>query len=235
VTSDTPDDRSPEARVLSDLMWIRERVVNVVGHELRTPASTIRGLAEALAHADDPARAGELVAALQRQAVRLERLVDDLLAAAHVTSSLPLGTPTRVDVAPILDAAWADAGGSPERLVLDLGEPSVTARARSVRRIFDHVLANAVTVGAGTARVASRRADRRVLLVVDSPGPELPPEDIRFATEMFWRGERAVTSAPGLGLGLAVAGALAEHEAGSLAVEALAGGGVRTTITLPAA
>jgi signal transduction histidine kinase len=97
------------------------------------------------------------------------------------------------------------------------------------------VLRNAVNLGDGSATVDSCRDDGMIAVGVDSPGPPLPDEDIRFAVEPFWRGERAVTSTPGLGLGLAVARALAEHEGGTLTVEALAGGGLRTTIGLPAA
>lgn len=222
-------------RVLSDLMWIRERVVNVVGHELRTPASTIRGLADTLAVASDPERAAELIAALQRHSARLERLVDDLLAAAGVTASLPVGSPVPVEVAPVISAAWRGAGGEPERLVVALGPTTVTARPRSVRRILEHVLANAVTFSTGPTTVATRPDGALVVVQVDSPGPELASEDVRFATEMFWRGERAVTALPGLGLGLAVARALAEHESGRVDVDALDGGGMRTSILLPAA
>lgn len=224
-----------EDRVLSDLLWIRERVVNVVGHELRTPASTVRGLADALAAAPDPAHAADLVAAIQRHATRLEGLVDDLLAASGVTSSLPVGAPVPLELGPAVTEAWRAAGGAPAGLIADYGPTRVSARPRSVRRILDHVLANAVTFGSGDTTVATRPEGPHVLLTVDSPGPELPREDVRFATELFWRGERAVTTVPGLGLGLAVARALAEHEEGALDVDALDGGGLRTVVALRAA
>jgi signal transduction histidine kinase len=80
-----------------------------------------------------------------------------------------------------------------------------------------------------------RDGDRdTVRVVVDSPGAPLPAEDLRYALQPFWRGERAVTTAPGLGLGLTIARILAEHERGTLRIAGREGGGLLTSIELPA-
>jgi two-component system phosphate regulon sensor histidine kinase PhoR len=223
-----------EAR--EQLDWLRERVLNVVGHELRTPVTTIRGLADALAGTEDPVARSELLTALRRHAARLERLLDDLLGAAGVTTSLPVGPAAAIDVGATVRSAWVELGGAPGRLAVDADATAVvSARPQSVQRVLAAVLGNAVAYGDGVTTVGVERSGGAIVTVVDSPGPDLPDEDIRFATEAFWRGERAVTTVPGLGLGLAVARSLAEHERGRLDVVAKPGGGVRTTISLPAA
>jgi two-component system phosphate regulon sensor histidine kinase PhoR len=215
----------------SDLEWLKERALNVIGHELRTPTSTVRGLAEVLIANDDRDDRDELLAALVRNARRLELLLDDLLAAAGVTTALPVGPAEPVDLPEAIRGALNGTGPA-----VDIsGAGVVFARPRSVGRIVSAVLDNARAYGDAPVTVAVRHDEDRVRAVVDSPGPELSPEDIRYALEPFWRGERAVTTRPGLGLGLAVASRLAAHEGGRLWVEGRSGGGLLTTLELPPA
>ena len=214
-----------------DREWLEQRALNVIGHELRTPVSTVRGLAEVLTREQDPHRRDELTAALVRNARRLEGLLDDLLAAAGVTTALPSGEAEPVDLPDAIRSAW---DGDRDALVVS-GTGVAVARRGSVDRIVNAVLDNARGYGGTPLTVSVSRADRRVNAVLDSPGPELAAEDVRYALEPFWRGERAVTARPGLGIGLPVAGALAAHEGGRLWVEARPGGGLLTFLELPAA
>jgi signal transduction histidine kinase len=62
----------------ADQEWLERRALNVIGHELRTPATTVRGLAELFAAGVQPDERPDLVDALVRNARRLESLVDDL-------------------------------------------------------------------------------------------------------------------------------------------------------------
>jgi signal transduction histidine kinase len=213
-----------------DQEWVERRAINVIGHELRTPASTVRGIAEVLsAESGAPARP-ELVEALLRNSRRLEALVDDLLTATSVTTSLPVGPTAQIALADKVWASWPDDSG------LEVsGSGTVLARASSVRRILAAVFDNARTYGQPPLTVTIVPSGEHVRVAFDSPGPELPAEDVRLALEPFWRGERAVTAAPGLGLGLTVAAALAGHEDGRLWVEARPGGGMLTYLELAAA
>jgi signal transduction histidine kinase len=213
-----------------DREWLEHRALNVLGHELRTPVSTVRGLSEVFAAGADPAVRTDLADALVRNARRLEALVDDLLTATAVWPSLPVGAPESVDIRDRVLASWEEYGG------LEVsGKGRVKARTTSLSRMIGAVLDNARTYGARPLAVKIARRNGRVQTVFDSPGAQLPPEDVRLALEPFWRGERAVTTAPGLGLGLSVANVLAGHEGGRLWVEARRGGGMVTFIELPAA
>jgi len=213
----------------TDREWVERRAINVLGHELRTPVTTVRGLAELLAAGVEPDLQAELVDRLLRNARRLEGLVDDLLAAAEVTTALPVGPAGPVDVADQVRALWPGPG-------LDVvGDEVLWVRDLSVRRILGAAFDNARAYGSLPVTVTVSRDDHQVRTVVDSPGPRLPPEDVRLAVEPFWRGERAVTTAPGLGVGLTVARILAEHEGGRLWVEERPEGGLLTLFELPAA
>ncbi|HEY2430493.1 MAG TPA: HAMP domain-containing sensor histidine kinase [Acidimicrobiales bacterium] len=214
-----------------DQEWLKQRALNVIGHELRTPASTIRGLAEVALYEQDPDARAELLAALVRNARRLEGLLDDLLAASGVSTSLPVDQPEPVDIPTAIRAAVGTGGGDVEIA----GAGVARARRSSIGRIFAAIVDNARAYGERPVTISVERAAGSVCAVVDSPGPPLSGEDIDYALEPFWRGERAVTLRPGLGLGLAVASTLAAHEGGRLWVEDRAGGGLLTLLELPAA
>jgi len=215
----------------ADREWLKQRALNVVGHELRTPASTIRGLAEVLVAEDDPGKRAELMTALLRNARRLEVLLDDLLAAAGVTTALPVGPPEAID----LPEAIRDTRGGADPGIEISGTGVVRARRTSVSRIVGAILDNARAYGEPPLRITVRSGTDRTIAVLDSPGPQLPSEDVRYALEPFWRGERAVTRRPGLGVGLSVAATLATHEGGRLWVEGRDQGGLVTFLELPAA
>jgi two-component system sensor histidine kinase KdpD len=210
---------------------LRRRLVNVVGHELKLPVSTISGLANALAHASDDEIRDVIAPALVRSAARLERLVDDLLLASGVMTVLPVAAPRPTPVGPALTAAWTTAGVP--------GAPSPTpasavalVREDALDRILAAVLDNAAKYGESPVETSVTSSGATVVISVSTGG--VPgPADLENALEPFYRGEQAVTSAPGLGLGLAVAAALAEQDGGSVTIGA-EDQRVVTSIVLPA-
>jgi signal transduction histidine kinase len=205
---------APEAGDDRDLDLLRRRVINVVGHELRTPVTTLRGLAELLAEPGlTPARSDEVRDALVRTARRTEALLDDLLVAAGVTTALPVAPPRPTPV-----------GGS-----IALARPGV------VDRITSALLDNAERYAGGTGALQVERRGADVVLVVADRGPGVPEEELPLLTEPFFRGEQAVLTHHALGLGLAVAKALAEQDGGSLRVADRDGGGLVVEVRLPAA
>src|SRR4051812_41588196 len=92
---DTGGEITDAARALAEVDAIRRRVVNVVGHALRTPVTTIAGMATALESATDDNTRTMLIDGLSRNARRVELLLDELLVAAGVSTALPVGDPER--------------------------------------------------------------------------------------------------------------------------------------------
>jgi two-component system phosphate regulon sensor histidine kinase PhoR len=213
----------PPVATSEDLDLLSRRVVNVIGHELRTPVTTVRGLAESLADAADDTARAELTAALVRSAVRLERLVDDLLLASGVFTASPTGDAVDVDLVDALRrSGWTAA--------ID-GHATARARADAVDRILEPVIDNALRHGQPVeARLAEH--DATVVIDIESSGPELAEGDVALLCEPFFRGEQAVMTAPGLGLGLAVARTVARVEGGDVHAHARAGGGLVVRIEL---
>jgi len=100
--------------------------------------------------------------------------------------------------------------------------------------MIERILDNARRYGSPPHTLNARSSDGRELITVSSAGAELSSDDVHLAFELFYRGEGAVTAAPGFGLGLPVARALARQHGGDLSIGAQSGGGLDVTIDLPA-
>lgn len=219
------------AAALEALDLARRRFVNVVGHELRTPVTTLRGLAEELPVASlDEVR--ELAPALVRNARRVEALLDDLLLAADITTALPVGEPEPIDLVATAQAAW-DSLANGEQLDLGgLSEAIVAMRPGAADIMLERVLDNAHRYGKPPFELETTRHEGKVRIRVSNGGADLGDDDVHLAFELFYRGEGAVTSAPGFGLGLPVARALARQHDGDLTLASRDGGGLDVIIDL---
>lgn len=216
---------------------LRRRVLNVVGHELRTPVTTLRGLAESLGSAGDPAAEADLREALRRTARRTEALLDDLLLATGVSTALPVGDPVPCPVAATARAAWAelDSAAATGAELEVAGDAVVAAPPGVLHRVLNALLDNAARYGEAPVQLRVRTVGPEVEIVVLDRGPGLPAAEVALATEPFFRGERAVLGHHSLGLGLSVVRSLAEHLDGSVEVRNRDGGGFAVELRLPAA
>ncbi|MDX1658375.1 MAG: HAMP domain-containing sensor histidine kinase [Nitriliruptorales bacterium] len=214
-------------RARADVDLLRRRIVNVVGHALRTPMATLRGRAEVLVVEEDQDRRDEYARELLRAARRVEKLLDDVLVAAEIDTRLPVGKPEPLSVGPVA------AQLAPEDAEVDDDGTQALVAKDALRWVLNHLIDNAEQYGDGPVEVTVRGADGQVRIVVGAPGPELPEEDIRLAFEPFYRGEHAVIrKAVGLGVGLPVARRIAEHAGGSLDLRHREGGGAEAVLTL---
>lgn len=211
------DDGAADQRAALD--ELRARVMNVVGHGLRTPMATVRGQAQVLARTDDPEQRDELIAALVASTERLERLLDDVLVAAEVETRLPVGTPDDVPAGPALRRAWERLAPDGASLEVDAPEDH-TARVAddALAWILRHVLDNAARYGDGTVRATvGTRGDATELRIGSTPLEPVTEQDLANAFELFYRGHNAVTTAAArLGVGLCVARRIARRAGGDV-------------------
>ena len=232
-----PVDAEPARELAAEqaaLRHVRERVMNVVGHALRTPMATVRGQTEVLARTTDEAQRTQLVEGLLRNTRRLERLLDDVLVAAGIETRLPVRAPEDVRLADAVQVVWADLGS--DRPLDVTGDPAATARVATdaLRWMLHHLLDNVVRYGDGPVEVGIRVLGERATLTVGGAGPELSPGDLANAFELFYRGEHAVMrSGDRMGVGLPVARRLAEFMRGSVSLEPRPGGGAVAVVMLP--
>lgn len=211
------------------LDYVRDRVIHVVGHELRTPVTTVRGLAELMDSASDAELRETLLPALLRNARRTERLLDDLLLAAEVGTVRPTDDAVVVDLADVITEQTAGA----DLRVEGWPDGRVLGHRDSIHRAVGHLVKNAEHYSDGPPWMRFESDSQTITIVVGTP-VESRIRDLDLVFELFFRGEIAVTRAPGLGVGLAAAKALAQLDGGDVTIVQNSGV-VETRLQLPRA
>jgi two-component system, OmpR family, sensor kinase len=225
------------SQVGTTLRGQREFVANA-SHQLRTPLTGLRLRLEAASlKSRDPEVERELAAA-EHETERLARLLSELLTLAG-GGERPAAQP--LDVAEVVDAAWARWQGPADRseheLVVEPGPPVVVAAsAEDLAAILDNLTENALNYSPpGTAVTLTWAADGdRVRLAVLDEGPGLNADESERVFQRFYRGSASANGAAGTGLGLAVVESLAARWGGEVALTNRPEGGARAEVTLQA-
>ena len=223
------------AEALREANRLKDALIAAVSHDLRTPLTTIKGLAEELGRSGDGrARTIEI------ESDRLNRLVADLLDLSRLRAG-------GFELQPEINAAEDLVGAA-------LNQISRMPRANDVRVVtpndvvvghFDFVhslralvnlLENALKYSPAGSPVELHveRDDRFVNFRVTDRGPGIPREDAQRVFEPFVRAGNVDRSASGAGLGLSIAQGLAAQQGGAISYESRAGGGSIFILSLPA-
>ncbi len=228
------------ARVQSTVTSER-RLVATMSHELRTPLAN-QQVALDVALADPDADAGELRAAATtalEQSRRAARTIDALLVLARAQSGEATGPPVPVDLRAAVADAVEQVRASDDGLTWDVrlapvtvpGEPVLLGRA--VANLVDNAAQHNVPHGRVAVRLTAEPAGAR--LVVENTGPPVPPESAADLVLPFRRAaaDRTATDG-GVGLGLSVVRAVADHHGGTLVLTPRPDGGLVAELSLPA-
>lgn len=225
------------------LEHLRKEFVGNVSHELRTPLSLIKGYTETLLDGakDNPDVAAKFLQTIDRNARRLDLLIQDLLTISALESGRIAMNPQPVSLRALVDRSFVDlqSRADARRVVLQNQLPEMTARADETRveQVLGNLLENAVKYGreGGTVIVGGRdTGDGRVELFVKDDGPGIPPEARERVFERFYRLDKARTREQGgTGLGLAIVKHIVQAHGGRVWVESGAGQGATFFFTLP--
>jgi signal transduction histidine kinase len=224
---------------LERLFDARRELVAWASHDLRTPLANMQAMIEALE--DGLVDQTETLPVLREQVRVLTHLVDDLFELARIDAgalTLELReTPLQPVVVSCLRGVEADARLRGIDLASDVtGEARARCAPEKVERVLLNLLTNALrhTPSDGAVAVRVAQDERQVLISVEDTGDGLGDEAVTRMFDRFWRGDPART-APGAGLGLAIARGLVEAHGGRIWAENRPGGGARVSFTLPAA
>jgi signal transduction histidine kinase len=188
----------------------RRDLVIAVSHDLRTPLSSMRAIAEAIDEkvVGDPATLQRYAAEMRRSAEALTTLVDDLFELVQLESgAISLGT-ERASLSEVVGAAVAACDG------------------QAVEKGLRH------TPAEGTVRVEARQIRGALEVAVEDSGQGIAKADLERVFEPFWRGD-AARSDQGSGLGLAVSKRIVEALGGAISVHSEPSRGSRFEVLLP--
>jgi two-component system, OmpR family, phosphate regulon sensor histidine kinase PhoR len=230
---------------------LRADFVANASHELRTPLAALSGFIETLqGPARDDASARErFLGIMRQQALRMARLIDDLLSLSRIELSEHVRPDTPVDVVPIVkqvaDGLESLAKERGVELTLDIAQASavITGDRDELLRLFENLIENALKYGASGGKVMVALTTRmqtdgvsEVSVAVKDFGPGIPPEHLPRLTERFYRVDVGDSrSQGGTGLGLSLVKHITTRHRGRLAIESTLGEGATFTVTFPQA
>jgi len=197
----------------------RMRMLAAVGHDLRTPMTSLRIRAEMVDDADlrDP-----MIRTLDEMTVMADGLVSFARGGGEAERT------ETVDLADLLARVCAERGAT-----LSGGNASVRGRPVALGRLFGNLVDNALRYG-GSASVAISAAGDDARVDIDDTGPGIPPERIEEMFRPFTRGDDSRSARTGgAGLGLSIARGVAVAHGGRIALANRDGGGLCVTVVLP--
>ena len=219
---------------LTHLNRLKSEFVALVSHELRSPIASIIGAVTSARKPEMGEHRAELEDIVERAALRLGTMVEDLLSAAELERGDTVRRLEAVNLAQLVREAAADHEVTDRHVdVVAPPEAIAVCDREYVRRIVDNLIDNAFKYGRPPVRIEIEAKGASVLLSVLDAGRGIPEQD---RDRVFDRFQRLDTiNGHGLGLGLSVVQGLVEAMGGEVRVEEAPGGGAAFLIRFPKA
>ena len=216
-----------------------EDLMSVLGHELRSPLTAIRGAATLLLQAHDELpheKVFDLLRLIDSQAARMADRVEDVLVAGRLDGGrqpvLNEAVMLSDVIADVVEATREQAGGRRIRVPARVEGITVLADSQRLAQVLRVLIDNAVRVSppGTTVEVRVETGPGLARILVRDRGPGVEPAD---RARIFERGVKLDVAGPGAGLGLYVAAGLLALMKGTIGVEARTGGGSTFWFALP--
>lgn len=224
----------------------RRQMTADIAHDLRTPLTVILGYTEALS---DGKLSGtpETYEVMYKESQHLSHLIDDLrLLSLADTGELPLNLRP---VAPRELLKRAAAAYQPQAATKEIellveaapSLPEINVDPERMAQVLNNLVGNALRHTPQNGRVTLTAAQHNgdILLAISDTGAGIPPEDLPYIFNRFYRGDKARSRAAydqqngESGLGLAIARSIIHAHGGDITVDSAVGSGATFTITLP--
>ena len=210
---------------LSRFVLDRTKMLAALGHDLRTPITTLRLRAEFIE--DDEVRQ------------KILQTLDEMFEMAEATLSFAREEAAQektrlVDVGALISTVCADLAdtGFPVECA-DTGSFTIRCRPSGLKRAFRNIVENALAYG-HRARVFVEHKRGDVAVMIDDDGPGIPRGDMERVFSPFVRLENSRNmDTGGVGLGLAIARSIVRNHGGDITLQNRPEGGLRVTIMLP--
>jgi PAS domain S-box-containing protein len=219
----------------------RDDILGIVAHDLRSPLNSVVLQSTLLASAGLDPRCLRAAEAIERSAMRMARLIQDLLDVTSMEAGQLSVSPERVRsdqvLADAVDAQKLHAGSLRVELRLELPPhlPDVRADRDRLHQVFENLIGNALkfTRAGGAITVGATACDGGVVFSVRDTGTGIPPDHLPHLFDRFWQARRG--DRHGAGLGLPIVKGIIEAHGGRIWVKSTVGEGSVFSFTLPLA
>lgn len=211
---------------LTRFVFDRTKMLAALGHDLRTPITSLRLRAEFIE--DDEIRQ------------KIEQTLDEMFEMAEATLSFAREEAAQektrlVDVGALISTVCEDLAdtGFPVECA-DTGSFTIRCRPLGLKRAFRNIIENAIAYGKCARVRIEHHLGGDVAIMVDDDGPGIPKGDMERVFSPFVRLENSRNmDTGGVGLGLAIARSIVRSHGGDIVLQNRPEGGLRVTLTLP--
>ena len=205
----------------------------VMAHEIRNPLAGIKGFAQLVETASDLEQARHYAGKIVAQSLRMEALVNDLLAFARDDQGERQTTNLSILVEECIGLVRMETADRQTHIVVDVASPVMAhVNADRIVQMLLNLMKNAIQAmpDDGLMKVILRQKNGTVQMTIGDNGIGISPEQLPHILEPFW-----TSKATGTGLGLALCRKVAEEHGGRLTIESSVGIGTECTVSLPVA
>ncbi|CAG7620825.1 sensor histidine kinase [Leucobacter soli] len=219
------------------------RFIGDAGHELRTPLVSVRGYAELyrMGALQDEEHVGQAMERIEKEAIRMTSLVEDLLALARLDERRPLEL-TELQLNRLAaDTAMDTMAQDPDRevrVIEDSADPVVTGDEHKVRQVMTNLIGNALRYSPEGSpleiAVSSDPARNTASFDIIDHGEGVPEQFREKIFDRFWRADNSRNrETGGSGLGLSIVQSIIAAHGGSVRATETPGGGATFRVELP--
>lgn len=229
------------AHLMAESEKLRTILLDSLSHELRTPLSAIIGSVTALSDGDEIFSRNDrlqLLSTIRQGAVRMNRLVTNLLGMVRLESGMLHLNRQWCDPADIIGVSVKQIEDSLENrdLVIEMDESLSPVKVDEIliEQMLVNVLSNAVKYSPDRSRItlSVRQLDDKMEIDIKDQGIGVPLKEIDHIFDKFYR-VRTSSHVPGTGLGLAIAKGIVKAHGGEIGASLNHDGGLTVSISLP--
>ncbi len=226
---------------LKELDRIKTDFVNTISHDLRSPLTAILGYVELIERIGQVTpQQKEFIHRVQLSVHSITALINDLLDLGRIEA----GFDTQKEVVHLstiinyaIEGLRNRAASKSQEITVDLSDllPPVLGNPVRLRQMVTHLLVNAINFSGEGAKISlSAQAEAgQVILQIKDSGPGIPPADLPYIFDKFYRASNTPSDIPGSGLGLAIVKSIIDDHLGRIWVDSMLGQGTTFTIVLP--
>lgn len=222
-----------------------------VSHEIRTPLSMMQGYSEALLDgmATSPEESEELVQVIHEESLRMGRLVKDLLNLTRMEAGHSELLCRPMDAGELVERVYRKFAVRAKEQNIELRLNKLnndlileSADEDKLEQVLTNLLDNAFrhTLEGKVIRITTDRVHMQsgvaLKIVISDQGVGIPPEDVPFVFDRFYKADKARVRGEtvGTGIGLAIVKNIVEAHKGAISVNSVVGEGTEFTIYIPA-